>query len=156
MRRSLQYKTWNNNFNNQTIQKERVDHKVVWEEMQNEMPEGQIPAQNAGSWPLTKRGCCFIRTFWMFLCMYKFWPHHIVSVNESGFSDVQDSPPVIISRGLKNIEITTILGKLKHVKFCELQCTVGIIKHYWSPWNYLFAQNQDGWRKMWLSCDSNI
>jgi len=60
------------NFNSWTVQKERVGHKVVWEEIQNEMSEGQTPPQNAGSWPLTNRGYCFIKTFWMFFACTNF------------------------------------------------------------------------------------
>jgi len=149
-------------FNNQTIQKERVGHKVVWEEIQNEISEGQTPPQNAGSWPLTKQRLLFYKNFLGVFYMYKFWPHHIISVNESGCSDVQVSPPVIIPKGQKNIKIATILRKAEvcDVLWALVDCwyhSLLTTPDSWrSPWNYLFAQNQDGWRKMWLSCDSNI
>jgi hypothetical protein len=64
MRKSWQCKPCvKHNFNNQTMQKEMVCYKAVWEEIQNEKSEGQTPPQNAGSWSLTKQRPLFYKNF---------------------------------------------------------------------------------------------
>lgn len=139
------------NFDNWAIKKERVDHKVVW--------EGQTPPQNTGSWPLTNRDLCFIKTFLLF-----FTCTHCDLIISSVWMkvDFQMCWILLLSLFLKaKRTLGTILRKAGACDVLRAPMDSWYHSHstttdsWRSPWK-LSAQNQDGWRKMWLSCYSYI
>jgi hypothetical protein len=65
--------------------------------------------------------------------MYMFGPHHIVDVDESRFSNVWDTPPVIIPKDQRNVEVAIVFEKGRNVLFHELQWTICIIHIHFLP-----------------------
>lgn len=161
MHRSLQNKTWNIILIIRLYRRKGLVTRLSEKKYRMKCQKAKPPTEHRILTFNKQRPLFYKNTLDVFY-MYKFRPHHIVSVNESGFSDVRVSPPIIIPKGQKNIKIATIFRKVKacDVLWAPVDCwyhSYSTTTDSWrSPWNYLFAQNQDGWRKAWLSWDSNI